>query len=56
MTLGLIPRRLTVKELLRERRFPWRYELPEWVERCYFARIPTRAIPNARSHGLTYAV
>ena len=56
VTMGLIPRRLTVKELLRERRFPWRYALPAWVERCYFARIPTRAIPNARSHAHTYAV
>ncbi len=55
VALGLIPRRQTAKEILRERRMPWRYPLGEWLERCYFARIPTRRLPHARSHALTYA-
>ena len=55
VVLGLIEKRLTVREILRERRMPWRYELGGWVERCYFGRIPTRRIPNGRSHSLRYA-
>jgi transposase-like protein len=54
--LGLLPRSLDVRELLSERRFPWRHALGPWLERCYFARIPTRAIGRCRSHTLTYAV
>jgi hypothetical protein len=55
VVLGLIPRRLGVREILRERRMPWRYELGGWLEQCYFGRIPTRRIPNGRSHKLRYA-
>ena len=55
VALGVIPRRLRVQEILRERRFPWRQELAGWVERCYFARIPTRRLASVRHHELTYA-
>ena len=55
VVLRLIPKRLSVREILRERRMPWRYELSGWLEQCYFARIPTRRIPNSRSHALRYA-
>ena len=55
VVLGLIPKRLGVREVLRERRMPWRYELRGWLEQCYFGRIPTRRIPNSRSHTLRYA-
>jgi len=56
VVLGLIPRRLGVKEILAERRFPWRQALGPWLERCYFARIPTRRLPRCRNHTLRYAV
>ena len=54
--LGLVRRRLQVRDVLRRRRFPWRYDLAPWVERCYFARIATRAIGRCRTHDLRYAV
>ena len=56
VTLGLIPKRLRVEDVLRERRFPWRLELSPWLERCYYGRIPTRRIPHCRTHRLRYAV
>jgi hypothetical protein len=55
VVLGLTPKRLTVREILRERRMPWRYELGDWLQRCYFGRIPTRRLPSARCHALRYA-
>jgi hypothetical protein len=55
VALGLIEKRLSAREILRERRMPWRYPLEGWLERCYFGRIPTRRIPNRRSHSLRYA-
>ena len=55
VVLGLIGQRLTAPEILRARRMPWRYQLGGWLERCYFGRIPTRRIPNGRSHSLRYA-
>jgi len=54
--LGLIARRLDIREVLRARRFPWRHGLSGWLERCYFAAIPTRRLARCRSHTLTYAV
>jgi hypothetical protein len=54
--LGIVPRRLGVREILAERRFPWRQTLEPWLERCYFARIPTRRLARCRSHTLRYAV
>jgi len=56
VSLGLIPRAMTISELLRERRFPWRTELPGWLSDCYFARIPTRRMRRCRRHELRFAV
>jgi transposase-like protein len=56
VALGLVPARLRTRDLLTERRFPWRHPLGPWLDRCYFARIPTRAIARCRSHTLRYAV
>jgi hypothetical protein len=54
--LGVIGARLRTQEVLRARRFPWRQALGPWLERCYFARIPTRRLARCRSHALRYAV
>jgi len=54
--LGIVPGRLRVGEVLARRLFPERVPLSRWLVDCYFGRIPTRAIPNARSHRLKYAV
>jgi transposase-like protein len=56
VALGLTDRRLTVRELLAARRFPWRERLSGWLARCYFARIPTRRLAHCREHRLHYAV
>jgi len=56
VALGLIARRWTVREILGERRFPWRQSLSTWLERCYFGRIPTRRLARCREHRLRYAV
>ena len=56
VALGLLPRALRTKDLLAERRFPWRQTLGPWLERCYFARIPTRRLARCRTHTLRYAV
>jgi transposase-like protein len=54
--LGVIAHRLTVKEILRERQFPWRVDLCAWLRHCYFGRIPTRRLQRCREHRLRYAV
>jgi hypothetical protein len=54
--LGVVARRMTVKDVLREREFPWRVDLGEWLTRCYFGRIPTRRLGRCREHRLRYAV
>jgi transposase-like protein len=54
--LGLIPARLRTQEVLAARRFPWRQRLGPWLERCYYARIPTRSLARCRTHTLSYAV
>jgi hypothetical protein len=54
--LGIIARRMTLGEILRERQLPWRVALRGWLERCYFGRIPTRRIRRCREHRLRYAV
>ena len=56
VAIGAIPRRMTMGEILEGRRFPWRHSLSEWLERCYFGRIPTRRLPQIRVHACTYAV
>ncbi|MGH0037704.1 MAG: hypothetical protein ACQGVK_21955, partial [Myxococcota bacterium] len=54
--IGVIGERQSVAGLLEGRRFPWRTSLRGWLERCYYGRIPTRAVPNGRTHALRYAV
>jgi transposase-like protein len=56
VSLGIVPRRLSTRELLAKRHFVWRHALGPWAERCYFARIQTRALARCRSHTLRYAV
>jgi transposase-like protein len=56
VVLGLVRRRLRVQQILAERRFPWRQPMGRWLERCYFARIPTRSLARCRHHTLLYAV
>jgi len=56
MRLGLREHEVPIRELLRERLFPARVELPpEWA-RYYWGEVPTRRIPNARRHQLKLAV
>ena len=54
--LGLIERALSVAEILSERHFPDRVGITGWLSRCYFGRIPTRAIANCVTHTAQYAV
>lgn len=55
VTLAIVRRRISIEEILAARRFPTRVALSGWLERCYFARVPTRALPRARAHHLRYA-
>ena len=55
MRLGLCPRPLTVNAVLAHRLFPSRVGLPARWQDYYWRRTPTRRIPHARSHALTYA-
>jgi len=53
--LGLLSRRLSVSDILVERLFPTRIELPErWVP-YYWRTVPTRQIPNAVAHRAVFA-
>ncbi len=54
--LDLIARRLKVADVLRKRLFPDRVPLSAWLSRCYFGRIPTRALGSSPSHDHRYAV
>jgi len=54
--IGAIPTSLTLNDVLRARQFPWKTELSGWLRECYYGRIPTRRIPEAREHSLVYAV
>ena len=55
MRLGIAKRRLTVEEVLKERIFPLRVELPERWADYYWRRIRTRRIPNGRVHRKVFA-
>ena len=55
MRLGLVPRRLTVRQLLRRRLFVTRVGLPERWQQYYWGKIPTRLMPRGREHRLRYA-
>jgi hypothetical protein len=53
--LGILPHKLRVDDLLAERLFPTRIPLPDRIRHYYWRRVPTRRIPNAPEHRLTYA-
>lgn len=53
--LGILPHKLRVDDLLAERLFPTRIRLPDRIHPYYWRRVPTRRIPNAPEHRLTYA-
>jgi len=53
--LGLLPRRLTVSDVLAARLFPSRIALPERWARYYRREIKTRRIPNGAAHQAKYA-
>ena len=46
--LGLIPRAMTVGEVLAERCFPEQAGIPGWASRCYFGQIATRAMARCQ--------
>ena len=54
--LGLLRRRLSPEDVLRQRLFPTRTALPERWARYYWRQIATRRIPNGRTHDANYAV
>ena len=54
--LGLLPRRLSVAEVLADRLFPTRISLPERWARYYWREIPTRRISNIALHRAKYTV
>jgi hypothetical protein len=53
--LGLLPHKLGVDDVLRERLFPSRIALPSRWADYYWRRIPTRRIANPALHRATYA-
>ena len=56
MRLGIATKRLSVEEILKERLFPSRVELPERWADYYWRRIRTRRVPNGRRHRKVFAV
>lgn len=55
MRLGIFKHRVRAPQLLRERLFVTRVGLPErWLD-YYRGKVPTRMIPKAREHRLSYA-
>ena len=48
--LGLLDHRLTVAELLKERLFATRTELPAVGQRYYDRKVTTRRLPQSRRH------
>jgi hypothetical protein len=55
MKEGVLERKLTVEDVLRERLFPSRIALPKRWERYYWREIETRRIANNRRHTKIYA-
>jgi hypothetical protein len=53
--LGLTDQRLSVDEVLAERLFPSRVDLPEELREMYEERVPTRQLERTRAHELRYA-
>src|SRR5262245_53382997 len=56
MRLGLTDRPILIAELLKERLFPERVQLPEAWARYYRGEAPTRYLTNERRHRLKLAV
>jgi hypothetical protein len=54
VTLGIVPRRLTVEEILSRRLFPRRVGITGWVADCYAGRIQTRCLRANRAHACRY--
>lgn len=54
--LRLVPRRLTLGDLLARRLFPTRIPLPARIARYYWRRVTTRSIPCCHVHRLRYAL
>ena len=50
VSIGVTARRLTPKEILRERLFPSRVGVSGWLRRCYEGRIATRRMERIRVH------
>jgi hypothetical protein len=55
MLEGLVPRRLSIEDLLRHRLFPGHVTLPPRWRRYYERRVETAALGANRLHTLTYA-
>jgi hypothetical protein len=55
MLVGILDRPLAPEEILVERLFVTRSTLPARWRDYYWRRLPTRAMPNGRSHSLRYA-
>jgi transposase-like protein len=55
MRLGLTERPIPVRELLGQRLFPTRVELPEEWARYYWGEVRTRRVPDERRHRLKLA-
>jgi hypothetical protein len=53
--LGLVDHKLSVREVLRHRLFASRIRLPDVWQRYYDRDVPTRRVPQAQRHRLTYA-
>ena len=56
VTLGIVPERLSVDEILSQRLFPSQVGIRGRVAACYGGRIQTRCIARNRTHELRYAV
>ena len=55
MRAGVATRRYSVRAILTRREFPGRTALPEAWREHYWGLVPSRQIPHARRHTLTYA-
>ena len=54
--LGLIPRALSIRQVLERRLFPDDLQIKEWLWSCYFGRISTRAISHCEVHRPRFAI
>jgi len=55
MRAGVVTDWVSVDELFHRRLFPTLVPLPERQADYYWRRVPTRALPNGRTHRLKYA-